>query len=586
MLFISRVISMPSLRLLLQGLLVVLTAGVGLGAFAAPEMPPKPMNILLIVADDMGISDLGSFGGEIATPRLDALAAQGVRFSQFHVNSACSPTRSMLLSGVDSHLAGYGSMAGLETDRQRGRPGYELHLNDSVTTFAEILKSRGYRTSISGKWDQGGRNGRGPLPEDVGFGRSFVLLEGLADHFRLEAGHHLLAPPSYRKNGNPVDLPKGFYSSKTFADHAIQFIGEALDESRPFFSFLSFTAPHYPLQAPEESVARYAGKYDAGYQPVRQARIERMKSLGLVPPDTEAAPLHPLFPLWADLDPQFRELESRRMEVYSAMVEDLDRQAGRVLDFLAERGEMDNTLIMFLSDNGPEAGNPLDYGAGPYLEKHYDLTSAGIGAPDGFTWYGPGWAAVSAGPYRLFKHFMANGGVLSPAIIYAPGVTQPGSVSTAFASVLDIYPTFIEAAGIAGDWRDDIARSGRHVPSGASLMPVLSDHTAEIHARDYVFGLELFDRRMIRQGDWKLVWANAPWGAGVGEWSLFNLAEDPTELRDLASTYPDIRDQLLALWQEWVNANGVVLEPGFDLPIANDASHYDWWPRDLRAAPR
>jgi arylsulfatase len=392
----------------------------------------------------------------------------------------------------------------------------------------------------------------------------------------------MLAPPNYRLDGEPVALPEDFYSSKTYANYAIQFIDEAVEHEKPFFSFLSFTAPHYPLQARPETIAKYVGRYDGGYAAVRDARLARMRELGLLARDVRPAPFHPMFPAWDELDSDFKSLEARRMETYAAMVDDMDQEFGRVIDHLEKRGLLANTMVVFLSDNGPEAGNPLDYGAGPYLRKHYDLTATGIGAQDGFTWYGPGWAAVSAGPYRLFKHFMTRGGVLSPMIVSMPSLPGRASVSDEFVTVTDLFPTFMDVAG-AEDWRERIADAGKHVPVGRSMLPHLLNHQ-DIHPQDEVFAMELFNRRMLQKGDWKIVWANEPWGQGVDNWALFNLTEDPTELNNLAASQPQVLRELLADWEVWVKQVGAVFEPEFILPIANDDSHYRWRPyvEDLR----
>lgn len=554
--------------------------GFDVTAADAEHVSHRPPNILLVVADDLGFSDLGVFGGEIETPNLDAIAAQGTRFTQFHVNNACSPTRAMLLSGVDSHLAGYGTMFGLETDEQRGKPGYELYLNDSVLTIADLLRAQGYHTSIAGKWDQGGRNGKGQLPNQRGFDRSFVLVEGLADHFRPEGGHHMLSPPTYREDGRPAALPDDFYSSKTYADFAIRFIDEALSAGKPFFSFLSFTAPHYPLQARPETIKKYRGRYDAGYPAIRADRIEKMRRMGLISEDRDPAPFHDAFPAWDQLDPEFQRLEARRMEVYAAMVDDMDREFGRVVEFLRKVGEWNNTVIVFMSDNGPEAGNPLDYGAGPFLQKHYDLSANGIGATDGFTWYGPGWAAVSAGPFRLFKHFMTNGGVLSPLIVRLPGQKSVGGISRELVSVTDLFPTFMDIAQSKG-WRQSVARQSRIVPTGESLRSHLIDGVA-VHPEDYVLAMELFNRRMLRYQNWKIVWANKPWGAGLGQWALYDLGADPYETRDVAAEHPEVLQELLSRWEMWAGDVGAVFAPEFILPIANDDSHYRWLPSESR----
>src|SRR6516225_4922698 len=318
-------------------------------------------NFLIIVADDLGFSDLGAFGGEITTPRLDALAFAGLRLSAFHSAPTCSPTRSMLLTGTDHHIAGLGTMAESLTDELRGHPGYEGYLNDSVVTVAELLRDADYETLMSGKWHLGLTAHRSPAAR--GFERSFALLPGAANHYGYEPqadvkpGLLRLTPSLYAEDRDFVAPPQGFYSSDSFTDRLIGYL-EARDRGRPFFAYLAFSAPHWPLQAPAEIVAHYRGRYAAGPEALRLARLERVKRLGLAPANAEPDPMVGGRP-WEELTEAERSLAARAMEVYAGMVERMDWNVGRVIDHLTRTGDLDNTFILFMSDNGA-AGELLE----------------------------------------------------------------------------------------------------------------------------------------------------------------------------------------------------------------------------------
>lgn len=558
-----------------------LSAPAACDAAATPGGPAPRPNILVIIADDLGYSDLGSYGSEIHTPNLDALAAQGMRFTNFHAPMLCTPSRAELLTGVDNHLAGFGNMRGDTHPLQKGRPGYEEVLNERVVTVAELLQDAGYRTMITGKWDLGPLFETGP--DRRGFGRSYVLMQGAADHFERMPAIEEVPTPFYRENGLPATLPANHYSSRTYADRLLGFLDEG-PQDRPFFAVLAFTAPHWPLQAPDEYLARYAGKYRDGYDAVRNARLERQRALGIVPRTLAPAPLEGGWPTWEQLSPAVRDLESRRMQVYAAMVEALDENVGRVIDHLRDTGQLDNTFVLFLSDNGAAADAPLDWGWYPWAERLFDLRPENMGRRGSYVWYGPGWSHVSASPWRLGKGFPTHGGMLVPAIAFDKRRVAPGTLSTSRLTMLDVTPTLLAVAGVE---HPGTRYRGRSVsaPQGRSFLPVLGDPSRKVHDDREVFGFEIWNRRAIIQGDWKIVWMNKPWGRGFGQWSLFNLRRDPVELDDLADREPAKLAQMMRLWDEYVQRNGVIALDYFDVPLNNRFTHYEWLPPTLRGTP-
>jgi len=558
---------------------------VGLRAFeSTPEEHPSRPNILLILADDLGYSDIGAFGSEISTPNLDELAESGMMLTNFQVHTVCTPSRAMLLTGVNSHVAGIGAMAGEARGDQIGAENYEGHLSHRVVTVAKLLQDAGYRTYISGKWDMGGRNDDSLLPGKRGFEKSFVLVEGSADHFRAFPAIAELDSIHYRENDSLVELPENFYSSTFYASKMIEFLDANREDTEPFFAFLSFTAPHYPLQAPDDYIDKYSGVYELGYDAIRQRRIERMQESALISDDQAVAPQHPDWPSWDELPAVVKQLESRRMQVYAGMVDAMDYEIGRVLDHLRDTDQLENTLVVFLSDNGPDGGNTLDWAPFyvDWADENFDMSIENMGRPESYVWYGPGWAHVSSTPFNLSKGFTTSGGMMSPTIVSMPGHIDAGSRSGALATILDLPATFLDLAGIdhpAPEYQ------GRNVSSqeGKSLAGLLFDQDESVHGADAVMVWEIFDRRAVRKGDWKIVWINKPWGKGIGAWSLYNVVDDPAEQHDLADARPGLTRDLIAEWDAYVARNGVItIDGGLDFGWTNHKSHYTWRPKSLR----
>lgn len=534
--------------------------GLALGLVAASTLASanqaeKP-NFLLIIADDLGYSDIGAFGGEIETPSLDALANEGIRMTNFHTAPTCSPTRSMLFSGTDNHRAGIGNMAELLTPEQKGQPGYEGHLNDLVVTLPEVLRDNGYHTSTTGKWHLGRTEALSPNAR--GFDESWVLVQGGASHF--DDGRAIIGvdPKAiYLENGKQVEVPKGFFSSDFYADKAIEYVNAAGD--KPFFHVLSFTAPHWPLQAPDSYIKKYEGRYDEGYEAIRQQRLGKMKAMGLVGHELAANVPFDQLPSWDELTDEQRKIEARKMEIYAAMVDNMDENIGRVIAHLEKAGKLDNTVVMFMSDNGADGNSPEVLPRNKeWIASEYDNSFENMGRRDSYIWYGAQWGQVSATPWPMWKGYPTQGGFLVPAILSLPGKDTKGEINHEFFHVMDIMPTFLELAGIEVPTSPYKGREVFEV-QGISMVPGLNGNAPE----NRVVGWELYGRSAVRMGDWKIRLMEPPYGPG--EWQLFNLAVDPTETTDLASKEPEKLKQLLAEWDKYVKRNGVIAADPADM---------------------
>jgi arylsulfatase len=564
-----------------------LLCALSISSIAAAARP----NFLIIVADDLGFSDVGAFGGEIATPNLDRLANSGVKFTHFYAAATCSPTRAMLMSGIDHHVAGLGTMNELITDEQRGKPGYEGYLNRRAVTIAELLRDNGYSTMMSGKWHLGEAVEQDPSRR--GFERSFALEEAGHDHFgRLGMADFLptwLAGPvrgffgmvdvalerflghsnmmvrslrgfTYRENGEAVKLPADFYSSDYFSDKLIQYLGEQAqsDPGKPFFAYLAFTAPHFPLQAPPASIEKYRGKYDAGWSALRDKRVAQQQLLGLAP-QGEGIGLASKLDDWNALSPEQKARSARNMEIYAGMVDRVDWNVGRVLEQLRKQGALDNTVVIFLSDNGAEGGDAratVKDVAGITLPES---SLEKMGTRGTFDSYGPNWAQAATAPSRLYKATTAEGGIRAPAFVSggAAVTVQPGTISNAVVTVRDILPTLLELAAIPEPGTN---YRGRAViaPTGISFSPLLRGEAERVHPADEFLGWEIFGQRAIRRDNWKITWITPP--RGPGRWELFDLANDPGELHDLSAQQPQILRELMAGWDRYVADNGLVLQ--------------------------
>jgi len=518
---------------------------------AAANDSDKP-NILFILADDLGYSDIGVFGSEIPTPNIDALAGNGMLLTNFYSSLACSPTRSMLMSGTDNHLAGLGVMGPPARADQKGKDGYVAYLNYRVASLANLMSDAGYNTYMTGKWHLGATVDTGPRVR--GFKKSFISIDGAAHLGGLSWNGPGLAP--YRDGDELVHVGDDFYSTRFYTERMIQYIEEDRGEGKPFFAYLAYTAPHWPLQAPAESIARFRGKYDQGYQVLYKQRLQRMKRLGLVPEDAEPVDDASWQTAWNDLTDEQKKIEARKMEIYAAMISDLDSYIGKMIGYLKSIGEFDNTFIMFMADNGAEASRreivaPLS----DWVAKCCDNSYANMGKGNSYLMYGPNWARASATPFRGSKATAFEGGIHVPAFVQFPKLVKPGTRNDGFGTVMDLLPTFLALAGT--EHPGTYYRGRKILPvRGKSLLPMLTGEVRQIHpASDYT-GWELYGHRSVRQGDWKIVWD--PREKEAARWYLFNLADDIEERNDLSDQNPDKRIQMIKLWDRYAEENGVI----------------------------
>ena len=524
--------------------------------------PAQRPNILLIVVDDLGFCDLGAFGGEMTTPNIDRLAQEGRILTGYHVAPACSPTRAMLFSGTDHHLAGLGQMA--ESLHKfagwRGKPGYEGYLNERSLSLAEILRDNGYATCMSGKWHLGREATHSPKAK--GFEKSFAMLDGAAHYFTQQAPHvtseRVIQKAQYREDGELVDLPEEFYITDLYTDKMIAYLDH--HDTRPFFAYAAYTAPHWPLQAPDHYLAKFRGRYDEGYEPVRASRLSAMKSKGVLPPDFVPYPGRPAsaeVPMWDQLAEDDRRKESRRMEVYAAMLDCLDHNIGRLIDHLKRIGKYDNTFVFFMSDNGPDGlttQSPLLRHSASFFDNRLE----NMGRRGSFVAAGPRWAEVSATPFRSVKGSTAEGGITAAAIVRLPGAAVGNKPLAALTHVTDMLPTLLELAGIANPGRSYRGRDVNPI-AGTSMLSYFRGASTHVHDQSYVLGEELFGQRSLQRGDWKLLWLDPP--EGVGTWQLYDLMSNRAETNDLMALQPTIAAELERAWQQYVERNGVILSP-------------------------
>lgn len=524
------------------------------GSPLQPVVEQRP-NFLVVVVDDLGFSDLGAFGGgDVDTSAIDGLALDGIRLSSFYSMPTCSPTRAALLSGTDPHIAGLGNMAELLAENQRGKPGHEGYLNQRVVSIASLLKDAGYFTAMTGKWHLGLEEQHSPAAQ--GFARSFALLHGGAGHFD-DTGLLARAPKAlFREDGKLAEWPNGRYSSDFYTEKLIEYISEK-DESQPFFAYLAFTAVHWPLQAPEQLIGKYKGRYDTGWDVLRKQRLEGMQQAGLLGENVDFTP-PPGYQTWESLNTEQQQIEARKMEVFAAMVDSVNQNMARLVGYLESSGELENTVIVFLSDNGAE-GTPLE--KSPLLEgwlERFDNSLENMGRANSYIFYGPNWAHATTAPGKHYKSHVSEGGIHVPAFIWRKEMASKGVIADTPVTVMDIAPTLFEMAGVdyPGKYRGKPLAQLR----GKSLLPLMDDPSAQIHTEDATFGLELFGRRAMRQGPWKIVMEPPPFGNG--EWQLYNLENDQGETRNIASEHTELVARLAAVWQAYADEVGVILPEG------------------------
>ena len=507
------------IRLVLQATLLLSTTLCF--SYTPPESDTtnKP-NIIIILADDMGYSDLGCTGSEINTPHLDQLAKNGLLFTHCYNAARCCPSRASLLTGLYQHRAGVGHMS-----QDRGYPAYQGHLNQQCVTIAEVLREKGYRTIMTGKWHVGDE--REYWPDRRGFDRFFGIPAGGGLYFYPS---EFVDRPIYRNGKRVTPDPETFYSTDNFTDEAIRFVREADVAEQPFFLYLAHIAPHFPLQAWPEDIARYEGTYDAGYEAIRTHRFGRQQKLGVVSEQTNLSPAD--FPDWESMDDP--STEARKMEIYAAQVDRLDQNIGRLLDALRSMDALDNTVIMFLSDNGASS------------EEVNRAPEAKIGTKDSFVSYGKHWANVSNTPYRLYKSMTHEGGIMTPLIVHWPeGIEEVNRLEHQPVHINDIMPTCLELAGAEYPQQ----YQGRKIlpVDGRSFVPLLHQGEETVHQQLF---WEHQGNQAVREGDWKLVRRQHQ------PWELYNLEQDPTELHNLSKENKTLLDTLKDTWNHWAEEAG------------------------------
>ncbi|MDG2089202.1 MAG: arylsulfatase [Arenicellaceae bacterium] len=515
--------------------------------FNSPAWAQERPNILLIIADDLGYGDLGVYGGDINTPNIDALANAGQLFTQFHTAPTCAVTRAMLLSGNNNNVAGLAVQGTNPGPVIPGLAGYENALSDRVALLPQLLQDVDYRTYIAGKWHLGEEVEH--LPKAAGFGRSFVMEFGAGNHFN-DVG--LRGGGSRYWNGNEqVAWPDGGYSTEVYTNKLLEYLEADKESDEPFFMIAAYTSPHWPLQVPEDELNLYSGRYDMGYDALREQRFASLKSAGIIPADSLLPPRNDAIILWSALSPEQQRNESRKMELYAAMVDNLDGHVGRLIEYLRTNNLFDNTLIVFMADNGA-AGEDF-YNRGPFIDfvrSHHNNSYENMGKPDSWVAYGPQWAEAGSAPFKRYKGFTTEGGIIAPMIISGPGVNSETRISDTYIAVPDLTQTFLDLAG--GSYPDDKAPM-----IGESAWPYLSGATDRVHDGDYVTVLTQSQRAFVRQGDWKLVSIERPFDER--NFTLHNLKNDPGEVVDLSESNPEKRANMIKIWREKRREYGIVL---------------------------
>lgn len=544
-------------RFVRSGLNLALAAMVAVapaGAVGAPPPAGQRPNIVLIVVDDAALMDFGAFGGEARTPNIDRLARGGAMFTAYHSSPLCSPSRAMLLTGVDNHRAGVATIEEILPPEQKGKPGYGLQFAPGVWTLARRLKADGYRTLMVGKWHLG--HGPGALPSEQGFDSSLALDASGADNWgpRPYMPYYETAP--WFENGKPAKMPASYYSSDMMVERLGGYIDEAPAGSRPFFAYLAFQAVHIPVQAPKAYSDHYRGRFDGGWAKIRAERAARARALGLLPPEAAIRGMPDTARKWEDLTPDERATYARGMEVYSGMLEAMDAAIGRLIARLEARGELANTLFVVTSDNGPEPSDPVHVpGMNLWMALNgYSWRLKGQGERGSLNFIGRDWASALSTPGSRFKFYTSEGGIRVPLILSGPGVPA-GTRVTSPAFVTDVAPTLLDYAGAK-------PRPEARSMDGRSLRPVLTGAAAATWGPDEPVGIEVSGNAALFRGDYKIVRDMPP--VGDGRWRLYNLARDPGETADLSAAEPALLKQMLADYAAYEARVGVQpLPPGY-----------------------
>jgi arylsulfatase/uncharacterized sulfatase len=527
-----------------------------LAARVALATPPRP-NIVLVLADDVALMDFGAYGGEANTPNIDAMAARGVMFTNYRASPFCAPSRAMLLTGMDSHLTGVSTIREVLPAEHYGHPGYTMHLEPGVETIATRLKRAGYRTYMTGKWHLG--QGDGDLPNAHGFDRSFALDASGADHWEQKPYLPYYRTAPWFEDGAAATLPADFYSSTFIVDKMLDYLSADGHSAQPFFAYVAFLAVHIPVQAPAEYTARYDGVYDVGWEAVRRQRWKKAQALGLIPAGAPLAAKPEKLRDWESLSADEKALAAKSMAVNAGMLEAMDHHLGRLVDYLKQTGQYDNTIFVITSDNGPEAGEPMASAAMRLWMtwQGYTRDLETLGERRSYPVIGPEWATAAAGPSHLFKFHAGEGGLRVPLILAGPGLPR-GAGERGFATIADVAPTLLDLID------HHSGAPGAKEMTGHSLAPLIFGEKDSVYGPDEAVGFETSGQAALFRGDYKLVRNMPPFGDGV--WRLFDLAADPGESRDLSGRVPELFRDLLHEYRQYANRVGVLeLPAGYEV---------------------
>ena len=548
--------------MLLAGSLVISGLGYAQDVEQAVESSPEPAtrpNIVFILADDLGFTDIAPYGSEVNTPTLSALAEQGVRFSNYHTAANCAPARAMLLTGVDNHLAGVPNIPEMLAPEQRVHAHYQGVLGDNVVTVATLLEDSGYHTYMAGKWHLGSTPEK--LPSQRGFQRTMAMMDSGADNWEQRPYLPIYDEANWFADGERYTLPDDFYSSRFLIDKTIEFIDSNINDGQPFFAYVPFMAVHMPVQAPQEFIDRYMGVYDAGWDALREQRLQRAIELGLVPADTAMTRMSTTGD-WDALEDGRKRYEAKRMAVYGAMIEAMDFHIGRLVAYLKANGQFENTIFVFTSDNGSEGSGPADPQAFPErlgpARMGYHTDYERLGLKGSYNTISPSFASAAASPLSFYKFYTGEGGMRVPLIIAGEPLPRKQVLSAALTWATDITPTILSLAGVEAPG----ARYGGKpvLPmTGRDLSPLIEGSAERVYGENDAIGYELTGHAVFFQGDYKLVVNQPP--LGDGQWRLFNIVVDPGEVVDLAAEEPVVFQRMLSRYQRYASDNGVLPLP-------------------------
>lgn len=542
----------------------------------ASKTETKKPNILLLVGDDIAFGDLGAYGSEISTPNMNRLADAGVRFTNFHASPVCSVTRAMLMTGCNNIEVGLGSFDYSFYPPTKGVSGYEGYLTRNAVTISELLDDAGYEVYKSGKWHLGGEAAGGEGPLSWGFTKEFGILSGGSNHWNDLAMTPDFSDPNelnvkrkehFTLNGEHYDRPEGVYSGELYTEHMLNFIKEGHAENKPWFAYMAFTTAHFPIQAPADMIEKHYQRYlDLGYAGLKKSRYESLKKNGLITETATEPKFNDITFKWESLSQKEKEIQAKIMATYAAMIEDQDNRTGQILDYLKESGQLDNTLVIYLTDNGPEGfeathpktGNPE---MAKWVETQFDQSFEAIGTAESEQTIGVSWANAATGGLQWWKWFIGEGGIRVPMMIVPPGAfsesyDRSGQISNAVISVKDLPMTILDYAGVS---HPQTMYEDRKVaaPSGITAKPFLEGTSDIVRSEDDWYAFELFGNGYLMQGDYKVMKVREGM-FGDGEWHLFNVVADPSEMNPLENDMPEKFDTMKALYASYAKSNNIM----------------------------